>query len=384
MVNTVKFAYFLALLAFLLSSAVCVTPADAQAVHALLVIMDDDPSIGKSVDVDRQHIKKLLNSVQNEICDVETTILLSSKDTATHDGILRWVQNINVATNDVVFIYYSGHGGMNSEGKTFLVTEGKFLYRSDLVNALEHARLPRLTLLITDCCSSLVESNLEPMLQSSRSGARPTQQVLNNLFLEHRGFLHLTSASEGQYAWGNSATGGWFTMGLINAMKNDPDKNRDSFLSWKEVFVTTRENTENTFRRTTFGRKALEDMKRRGITSQTPKAYSLPTPLSESAFTTEELKTEELKIVNLIFIAVVFGTLGISGRISRKLKKQYVSRSRLRAHRSKAFAVIGIEVLMWIGFNIFWQFFRANWLLICIGGVVIISMILFRKKKRYA
>lgn len=384
MVNTVKFAYFLALLAFLLSSAVCVTPADAQTVHALLVIMDDDPSIGKSVNVDRQHIKQLLNTVQNELCEVKITILLSSKDTATHDGILRWVQNINVAPNDVIFIYYSGHGGMNREGKTFLATEGKHLYRSDLVNALERAKLPRLTLLITDCCSSMVQSNLEPMLQSSRSMTRLTQHVLQNLFLEHNGFLHLTSASEGQYAWGNPATGGWFTKGFINALNSDLKKNKNGFLSWEQVVVTTRQNTEKTFSQTTFTRKQLEDMKRRGINNQTPKAYSLPTPLSGLALTTEELKIDELRIVNLIFIAIVLGTLGISGRISRKLKKQYIGRARLSAHRSKVFAVISVEVLIWIGFNIFWQFSRANWLLICISGVVIIGMILFRKKKRYA
>ena len=166
--NTIKFVHIYAFLALLLSFTVSVTAADAQTVHALLIIMDDDDKIGKSVDIDRKRMKQLLGVVQNEIGEVKTTTLLSSKDTATRDEVLSWVQNINAESNDIVFIHYSGHGGMNPNGETFLVTEGKWLFRAELVNALERVKLPRLTLLITDCCSSLVQSDIEPKLQSSR------------------------------------------------------------------------------------------------------------------------------------------------------------------------------------------------------------------------
>ncbi|MDE0555770.1 MAG: caspase family protein [Candidatus Poribacteria bacterium] len=286
---------------------------------------------------------------------------------------------MRVEPNDVVFIYYAGHGGMNANKETFLATEGKYLYRRELVNALESVELPRLICLITDCCSSLVQSAIEPSLQSSRSGARPAGEVLRNLFLEHKGFLHLTSATEGQYAWSNVRNGGWFTMSLVNAMQTDPDGNRDRFLSWEEVFVRTRENTERLFSQTTFTAAQQAKMRQLGITSQTPKAYALPT--HGDGFSTP---INGLREVNLIFAGIVLGTLVISGRVSRKLKKQYVGRSRLASHRGKTAAVIAIEVLICIAFNVFWEFSKTNWLLICVGGVVIISMILFRKKKQYA
>ena len=377
--NTGKFVYLFASLAFMLSFVVYIPLADAQTVHALLVIMDDDPTIGNNVEVDRKRVKQLLGAVQNGICEVKTTTLLSSKDTATRDGILQWVQNINIAIDDIVFIYYAGHGGMNRDGKTFLATEGQWIFRSELVNAMEQGKAARLTILITDCCSSLVQSNLEPTLQSSRSMTRLTQRILQNLFLEHKGFLHVTAATEGQYGWSNRVTGGWFTRNFINALDSNPDQNQDTFLSWEEVFVKARENTEKTFRQTTFTTEQQTKMKRLGITSQTPKAYSLPTPLSGTT-----LKAEERRTVNYIFLAIVLCTLGISSRISRSLKNQHVSRARLSSHRSKAFAIIAIEVLIWIGFNVFWQFSRANWVPICIVGVVMIGMILSRKKKRYA
>ena len=143
--------------------------------------------------------------------------------------------------------------------------------------------------------------------------------------------------------------GGWFTLSLISAMEADPDGNRDRFLSWEEVFVKARENTEKLFSQTTFTAEQQARMRQLGITSQTPKAYALPTntTLTAGAFFT----IDGLREVNLIFAAVVLGTLIISGRISRKLKKQYAGRDRIAAQRNKAWAILFIEVLIWIGFN---------------------------------
>lgn len=383
MVNAVKCVSGLGLLMFLWSTTVCVPVADGQTVHALLIVMDDDPSVGQNVRVDRKRIQHVLDSVQNELSwGVERTDLLSSEDNATRAKVLEWVKNIRANPNDVVFIYYAGHGGMNRNKETFLVTEGQYLYRKELVNALESVKLPRLTCLITDCCSSLVQSALDPTLQSSRSGARPASAVLKNLFLEHKGFLHLTSATEGQYAWSNTVNGGWFTMSLINAMEADPDGNRDRFLSWEEVFVKARENTEKLFAQTTFTAEQQARMRQLGITSQTPKAYTLPTSTTLTAGTF--FTRDGLRDVNFIFAVIVLGTLVISGRISRKLKKQYAGRDRIAAQRSKAWAILFIEVLIWIGFNVFWEFSRTHWVGIAIGGVVMIGIILFRKPKRYA
>ena len=382
-VNGVKCVSFLGLLIFLWSATVCVPAAEGQTVHALLIVMDDDPSVGQNVKVDRKRIQHMLDSVQNELSwDLERTDLLSSQDSATRTKVLEWIKNIRTNPNDVVFIYYAGHGGMNRNKETFLATEGQYLYRKELVNALESIELPRLTCLITDCCSSLVQSALDPTLQSSRSGARPASAVLKNLFLEHKGFLHLTSATEGQYAWSNVVNGGWFTLSLINAMEADPDGNRDRFLSWEEVFVKARENTEKLFAQTTFTAEQQSRMRQLGITSQTPKAYALPTNTTLTA--RASFTIDGLRDVNLIFAVVVLGTLAISGRISRKLKKQYAGRGRIAVHRSKAWAILFIEVLIWIGFNVFWEFSMANWVWIGIGSVVMIGIILLRKPKRYA
>ncbi len=380
--KNVKSIFILPLLVFLLSSMAYVLPANGETVHALLVIMDDDPKIGSNVKIDRKNMVNLLASVHNELAEVKTTTLLSSKDNATRDEVLQWVRNLKVGTNDIVFLYYAGHGGMNQDGQTFLATEGKWLFRSELVNAIEQVKSPRLTILITDCCSSLVSSNIDPSLQSSRNMTRLTERVLRNLFIEHKGFLHITAATEKQYGWSNVRTGGWFTSNLIQALNSNPDENRDEFLTWKEVFEITRQNTEKTFSQTTFTTKQQDDMKRKGITSQTPKAYSFPTPLFQS--TLNGVLSGERKTVNYISLAIFIFTLFISNRISHNLKRQHAGRRRLSSFRVKASGIVAIEVLIWIGFNIFWSFFRTNWVVISIIGVILILMILIRKTRQYA
>lgn len=374
--KTLKSVSIIALLVFLMSTIVGVIPADAQTVHALLVIMDDDPRIGTNVKVDRKNIVQLLGSIENELCEVNSTTLLSSKDQATREGVLQWVRNIHTDKNDILFIYYAGHGGMNEKNQTFLVTEGKWLFRSELVNAIEQVKSPRLTLLITDCCSSLVTQKIDPNLQSSRSMTRLTEKTLRNLFLEHQGFLHVTAATEEQYGWSNVVTGGWFTKNLMDALNSNPDENRDNFLTWKEVFETARRNTEKTFSQATFTTTQLQDMKQKGITSQTPKAYSFPTPLGVGS-------DDDKETVNYIFLAVVLFTLFISIRISRNLKKQFASRRRLSSHRSKSWGIVAIEVLTWILYNIFWTFVSSNWWVVVVS-IVLILIILSRRTNRYA
>ena len=378
MMTPFKFVYLFVSVVCVLSAVCCVATADAQTVHALLVIMDDDPTIGNNVEVDRKRVKQLLTSVQSGICEVKITNLLSSEDAATRDKVLQWVQNVSIATDDVLFIYYAGHGGMTRDQQTFLATEGKRLFRSELVAAIKQVKSHRLTILITDCCSSLVQTDIEPSLQSSRSMTRLTERVLQNLFLEHKGFLHVTGATEGQYGWSNSRTGGWFTKSFIEALDSNPDGNQDSFLTWKEIFEKARENTEKTFSQTTFTAEQRAQMKRLGITNQTPKAYALPTPLGGATATAGDRKT-----VNYIFLAIVLGTFFISNRISRGLKKQHASRARRSAHSGKTFAIIAVEVLIWIGFNVFWQLFRTHWIPVCVIGIVLIGIILSRKQKGY-
>ncbi len=84
-------------------------------------------------------------------------------------------------------------------------------------------------------------------------------------------------------------------------------------------------------------------------------------------------------IVHLLFFVVVVGTLGISWLFADRLRKQHNA----DFPWGKTILIVVIEVGAWIAFNIFFDFFKNNWLWITIGGIILIFIILSRKKRRY-
>lgn len=83
-------------------------------------------------------------------------------------------------------------------------------------------------------------------------------------------------------------------------------------------------------------------------------------------------------LVNFLFLIIVIGTLGVSWLYASRLKKQYGA----DFPWNKTAVIVGIEVLLWIGFNIFLEFFKAYWLPISIIAIIVVVFI-SRKKRKY-
>lgn len=84
-------------------------------------------------------------------------------------------------------------------------------------------------------------------------------------------------------------------------------------------------------------------------------------------------------LVNLLFFIVVAGTFIISWVYADRLRKRHSA----DFPWGKALSIIGIEVLVWIGFNIFFEIFKANWLWITIGTLIVLFIISSRKSRKY-
>ena len=83
-------------------------------------------------------------------------------------------------------------------------------------------------------------------------------------------------------------------------------------------------------------------------------------------------------LVNLLFFLAIVGTIGVSWLYAHRLKKEYSA----EFPWGKTASIVGIEVLLWIGFTIFWEIFKAFWLPIVIVGIIVIVLI-SRKKRKY-
>lgn len=83
-------------------------------------------------------------------------------------------------------------------------------------------------------------------------------------------------------------------------------------------------------------------------------------------------------LVNLLFFLTIVGTLVVSWIYASRLKKQYGA----NFPWNKTALIVGVEVLLWIGFTFLWEIFEAFWLPITIVAIIVIVLI-SRKKRRY-
>ena len=79
-------------------------------------------------------------------------------------------------------------------------------------------------------------------------------------------------------------------------------------------------------------------------------------------------------LVNFLFLVVVLGTAGLSWWLSVRYRERYAE-----FPWNKAVIILGIEVLAWIAFNIFWGWVINNW---WIAIVLIVIIIIVLKKRR--
>lgn len=261
----------------------------AQTVHALLVIMDTDSRFGKGAQVNQRKIEGLLDWVGN-VYRVERDVYLSSRSETTPDALLQWLRDVRPASDDVVFVYYSGPGKMVSQRdkRTLLNLTDATLYREDLEEAIE-AHTCRLKLIVTDACSNYATHRQQAALERSIT-ITPIDRdaIIQNLFGEHEGLLHVNAARKAQYAWSDttrSGQGGFFTRSFIAAIDPGLYKDGDGFVEWKEVFEVARKATQEVFRQAENAGSlelALKDPQIDSVqvTLQTPEAYALPRRLN--------------------------------------------------------------------------------------------------------
>ena len=198
----------------------------------------------------------------------------------TRDNILGWIKEVQPGRDDVVFVYFSGHGGAaKTETKDmYIFLDGSTkLYRKEIVKAMESIEC-RLKILVTDACSA------GPLVDKPDVVVSPDidlDTALHNLFFEHEGFLNISSASEGEKAVGDNTQGSYFTASLVDSIivgvesKKLDSNPLDGFVSWEEVFELAKEITQERF---DVGFPLLpklkrDEMEKAGQTTQTPKYF---------------------------------------------------------------------------------------------------------------
>ena len=207
----------------------------------------------------------------------------AEQDIITSRQVAEWVVNLQPAAEDTVLIYYNGHGVIGAFDTHYLLFDpgvsGDSLDRGTLSQTLR-GQSAQLRLLITDTCSNVSE-DLSDDIYARYATIRPkkSRPYMQDLFLEHEGFLDITAASPGQFAIGNNDLGGHFTSALLSqGFTAVADTDRDGFLSWREAFDKSVARTKALYQEATFSRSMEAELQKQGQTTQEPLAHSpLPT-----------------------------------------------------------------------------------------------------------
>ena len=256
--------------------------ADAQKVHACLVLLGNDRNITESVAINEDAMIELMLLVSSDAevhmtlmksepgrkFGVRNTVFVNTKitdedfpkqqDIIEPTQVTDWIRNLKVGASDTVLVYFNGHGKMDRYGTHQLLFDNRFdktkkLARHVVLEALE-ATPCRLKLLITDTCSEVPRGTRPAggadLAQYGGIEAKP-QFYARHLFLEHAGTLDITATSpeirtdsDTDLAYGDGQVGGFFTYALTTALVPAADDNEDDFLSWEEVFAATVAGTQ--------------------------------------------------------------------------------------------------------------------------------------------
>ena len=244
--RTVRWLYLLPLVPLLLTSTVVFTPfAEAQTIRALLVGNDNNvPRYAKNMNMIVGLLRETnkVGTVKDSRVDYTTADVTPASERAT-----KWLEDLRPGGNDVVFVYYS-----RAEEETSMPEEGAENDEQpdgpdplDIVEFAKklHKKPGRLKILITDAdLHNVANANGSDEMEIP---AVP-ESVLRNLFIEQKGFLHITNKSESEFAFGD-AKGGWFTQTLVGAINVSSDVNNDGFVSWEEVMVKAQEGTKKLY-----------------------------------------------------------------------------------------------------------------------------------------
>jgi hypothetical protein len=185
--------------------------------------------------------------------------------------VRRRVSAFPIDKNDTLLFYYVGHGKSRARVHILATSRGE-VPRDEMRNALMTAprARPKLTLMLTECCADEQgpkRLGLIPMFGLSLDEKVPNRNLLENLLLDHSGFVDITSCSYDETSLARVFSNALKLHMEAEANFESYDVNRDGFVSWGEFFPfvvrTTDEQVE----------KAVGD----GKSHQIPKAFSLGT-----------------------------------------------------------------------------------------------------------
>ena len=230
-------------------------PSPAK-IHFILVANTSDPRIGTSVQKD-------VVNLSSQIKDVAVFLKLTldyvevSGANFGKKGVEAALANLKPGPDDIVIFYYSGHGysleqNTSQQYPQFDLRQSRFdditvatLNVADVYNTIK-TKSARFNLVLADCCNS----NLGLLKPEGKNFALTAKSLLTwdknycyNLFLKSKGSILATAAKKGEFAYGNTDVGGYFTSNFVTALEKYLSKFQNTTPNWEEIIAEAQSTT---------------------------------------------------------------------------------------------------------------------------------------------
>jgi hypothetical protein len=226
-------------------------------IHALLV-GDSDSTVGESASDDVFSLRRALAFAFEDHSSRLRLYPPLLGQSVTVSAVETFFKDLKSRPEDTLLFYYSGHGEIRPElghVLNFANPDGngrRILPRSELLGFIK-AKNPRLTVLVTDCCSAIRKHLIAPALQAPFAPYVPPKwAVAGCLLLQHRGVVDITASCPGQAAFPNfTGVGGIFTDRFAALLDRFQlfrlDKNKDGFVDWNEFYPELEHDAQRGF-----------------------------------------------------------------------------------------------------------------------------------------
>ncbi|MDR3268475.1 MAG: caspase family protein [Tannerella sp.] len=275
----------------------------AQTFHAIIFADSDDPKIGRSVFNDYYNM-------QAECATIAAANNMKLKEyhyvdaECSKTNAEKVLQDLNCGPQDIVFFYYSGHGGRAYDDKSkfpqLSLSPGDAglmpLYRIDEMMASKH---PKFRIIMADCCNSYVPgiTPKDKDLGGAKSVLKDqTAEIYQNLFGRLHGSIVVSSSQAGETS---SAVddGGAFTLCFLKELQKIVAGN--SRPDWNALLNNTKTETYNWRSHTPVYDINVTD------NPNTGQPVDIQTPQTSNSFISELIKiadnhSDELIRINLV------------------------------------------------------------------------------------
>lgn len=226
-------------------------PPELKKLHVLLVFDTNDPK-KKFNDSLRRDLRNLESLLKRAVPEGRFTKRVLQGSDVNKRTILGYFDKLTVGPEEGLLFYYCGHGGIDKKTRKpyFQIRSGD-VYRDEVLAAMKR-KGGLLTVMLSDCCSSLVDRKVPAEVKLDTPRGIVLQDKVRSLFFQARGTIDITAAAADTPSWSDYQQGGVFTRTFCSLLLDHQfaalDKDGDGQITWPEFFPTLQAKTNTTFK----------------------------------------------------------------------------------------------------------------------------------------